>query len=388
MCAQSAPGSDTLRIVNWNIEWFGNGIQHDPSVQTAGVRTVLSGLGADVYALCEVVSADSLAAVVDDLPGEYDFVLSPYGSLADGPADPDYAGAQKLALVYRTSSVRVTGSRALMQGSSDAYYNFASGRFPFLVNAEVRGRDGGWRSVQFLVLHAKAMSDYTSCQRRRWGALQMKDTLDRYFSNLALIILGDYNDDLDASICSGDAPTAYAAFVSDSTDANHYRAVTLPLSRTGVSSINGYSSLIDHVIVSNEVAGAYVSGSARVLREEVESIVPDFEDAVSNHYPVLSKYVMDGGTLTNPAVRPAIDVQHPQIFPNPASDRVWLRWAGARQAILAYTVCNAAGAVLLEGAVRGTGSSIGLEGLAPGLYFLRVADGTGTRTTLPLSITR
>src|SRR5690606_23803338 len=124
------------------------------------------------------------------------------------------------AFVYRSSMVRNVSGRAMMKTSATAYDYWASGRFPYLVTAEVLGKDNQWRLFRFVIIHAKANSDYSSCFRRYAGALEMKDTLDTYYSDDRIVILGDFNDDLDESICPSFLSSTYADLVADSVDAN------------------------------------------------------------------------------------------------------------------------------------------------------------------------
>lgn len=379
--AAQAPADDTLTVVNWNLEWFADGETHNPATQVAGARDIMNALDADVYALCEIVNADSLESLAASLPDDYNAAVSDFGSFADSRQDPDWPEAQKLALVYRTSKVRVLQSRALMAGNPNTYYNFSSGRYPFLVRTEVKGTDGVWRAVDFVVIHAKASSDYQSCQRRTWGTIQLKDTLDNRFGTARVILLGDYNDDLDGTICSGGGTSAYQSLVQDSTDANHYRALTLPLSKAGAYSLEGYSNLIDHVIVSNELRQAYVPGSARWLKSDVLAVHPNYTSTISDHYPILTKYVMNGATL---GVGKSSSVAETlfRIFPNPATSLVFVKGPNVRSVEIS-SVDGRTG-LRTDYSPRG----IDISRLAPGAYFLRATDTDGAVQSAPLLIRR
>ena len=378
-----APVGDTLTVVNWNLEWFADGKTHNPTVQVSGARDIMNALNADVYALCEIVNADSLHSLAASLPGGFDAVVSDFGSFADSRQDPDWPEAQKLALVYRTSKVRVLQSRALMAANPNTYYNFSSGRYPFLVRTEVKSSDGTWRAVDFVVLHAKASADYQSCQRRIWGAMQMKDTLDNRFGNARVMLLGDFNDDLDGTICNSGNTSAYQPFVQDSTDTNHYRSITLPLSKAGAYSLEGYSNLIDHVVVSNELRTAYVPGSVRWLKPDVLAIYPLYTSTISDHYPILSRYVLNTTTLSTNGV--AGDPKREwHFYPNPTSDRVFVD--GPLGDFAADIIAVDGRTVQRNDAVGGNGLDV--SRLAPGAYFIRVTAPTGGTFSAPLLIRR
>lgn len=373
--------TDTLTVVNWNLEWFADGDTHNPAVQVAGARDIMNTLNADVYALCEIVNADSLESLAASLPDDYDAVVSDFGSFADSRQDPDWPEAQKLALVYRTSKVRVLQSRALMAANPNCYYNFSSGRFPFLVRSEVKGTDGVWRALDFIVLHAKASSDYQSCQRRTWGALQLKDTLDGRFGSARVILLGDFNDDLDGTICSGGGTSAYQSLVQDSSDANHYRSLTLPLSKAGAYSLEGYSNLIDHVVMSNELRQAYVPGSARWLKNDVLAVHPAYTSTISDHYPILTKYVTSAATLGLVEVDPASKTSF-RIFPNPATTTVFVNLPDSQL----VEIFSVEGRVVLR--IPDSIGGIDVSGLESGAYFLCATTKDGVVRSAPLFIRR
>lgn len=371
--AQNA--ADTLNVVNWNLEWWADGSTHYAPTQVRYTEALMNAIGADVYALEEVVNVDSLAAVSRRLQrGPWAAVVSPYGSAAASPASSSYAGAQKLALLYRTAVFRNVSSRAFLKGNPYAYSDFASGRYPFLVSGELKGIDGIWRAVSFIVLHAKAQSDDNSCARRTSGAVTLKDSLDSGMPYNRFLLLGDFNDDLKGTICTAGGVSAYKPFVDDSSDAVSYRSLTLPLSRAGVSSVNGYSGMIDHVIASDEMAAYYVPGSAQVLRTFVRSVVPSYSNDVSDHYPVRTRYVLNGrGLGTSAPAQPVV-----QLFPNPAQDAVMLTGPAGPAA---YAVYDATGRPVEAGAAS---FPIRLEvrSWAPGVYAVEVREGNGRAQTL------
>lgn len=287
----SQTGANTLDIICWNVEWFG-GSQGptDNDLQQTNVQQALQNLGADVYALEEVVDTLRLKAVVDNLPG-YAYKISYYTSSAPDPTSGNYATGQKLALVYKTSVLSNVTARGLMQSSATASSNWASGRFPFLVNADAT-INGVTRNINFLVLHGKsgdALSDYNA---RKAGADELKDTLDAQFSSANVIILGDYNDDLDISISApagGGPVTSYTTIVSDSTDADSYKSLSLPLSLAGLRSTKANSDVIDHIIVSNEMQAVFIPGSVQ-LRKDMEDAITDYAITTSDHYPVIARF--------------------------------------------------------------------------------------------------
>ena len=371
--AQTSQPQDTLEIVNWNLEFFGD-TPSDLPEEMIKTKTIMDSLDADIYALVEIVNTDSLNRLVQSLQGNYNYLVSPYGSFAASPSSINYAEAQKLVFVYRTSVVKNVTGRALLKNSPLAYNYWSSGRYPYLITADVLGKDNQWRLFRFIIIHAKAYSDFSSCSRRYEGALELKDTLDAFYPTDRLIILGDYNDDLDISICPGFSESNYSNFVKDSSDANSYKALTLPLSLSGVASIAGYPSFLDHVIVSNEVVPYYVHGSAEMLKNKVSTWASSYTSDVSDHYPVLTKYVMDQAT----GIKDANNSVSRLFYPVPASNE--LNIANNDGEYETYTIFNVDGKQLLHGKLQKNLTNISLEKISPGSYFIRLISRHAIRT--------
>lgn len=375
------PEADTLDVVNWNLDWWGSGSPLNATTQVAKTRALMNAMNADVYALCEIVNVDSFAALSNGLGnGAYASVVSTFGSFAGNASSSGYASAQKLGFIYRKSMVRNVTAKALLGGSSTAYYSFASGRYPYLVSAEVLGRDSQWRQVLFIVLHAKADADATSCNRRTDGCRELKDSLDRYYGTDRFLVLGDFNDDLDHTICSGGGPSNYLYMVQDSA---HYKSITLPLERSGAISIDGYSSLIDNVVASDEMYRYYVPGSAKSLRSFVKGMYPNYNNEVSDHFPVRTRYVLDAMMHTAVANTPTA-VTAVSAFPNPAGEEIKVRFAdgGPHR----YALLNAAGATVMTGSDEATAVLLDVRHLPDGIYCLLVYNEAGGCTAQRLNV--
>jgi endonuclease/exonuclease/phosphatase family metal-dependent hydrolase len=291
------PAAATLNVVNWNLEWFGGALgPANNDVQEQNVKTVMDQINADVYALVEIVDTARLGRLVRSLDGGYAYVVSDYSSLASSPADPDYATGQKLALVYKTSVVSNVSARGLMKSSASANSSWASGRVPFLVNTRVM-KNGTAKNISFIVVHGKAEASQSDHESRLAGATELKDTLNTYFSNRNIIILGDFNDDLDRSIYTGATLSSYDPIIKDSTDGDSYESLTLLFSQFGLNSTADFPDVIDHVVVSNEIALSYLPLSASLFNDvEMITGITDYAGTTSDHYPVLTRYLFEGAS--------------------------------------------------------------------------------------------
>ena len=294
----------TLEVVNWNIEWFGSttlGPTND-NQQEQNVKTILQNLKADVYALTEVVSEARLANIVSQMPG-YSYVISNYGSHTNTSVNPvsALAEAQKLAFIYKTSVFSNVSTTALLsQGinsaadlTNPAYNYWASGRFPFMMSADVT-LNCVTKNVKFVLVHAKANTSPTaiSYERRKKGADTLYYTLQQIYTNDNVVILGDYNDDLDQSITAGFTTTSWNVFKEDVVN---FDPLTLPLSIAGKKSTVSYNDVIDHVVVSNEMQTYYLNNTASILTD-VTSIVSNYGSTTTDHYPVFTRYRFSNST--------------------------------------------------------------------------------------------
>ena len=301
----------TLEVVNWNLEWFGstvNGPTND-NLQEQNVGTIMRSIGADLFALAEVVDTARLGSIVRSMPG-YEYVVSNYGSHTnpnETPAPPAdaLAQAQKLAFVYKTSVFSNITTQALLSiginsvgdVSTTSYNNWASGRFPFMMTADVT-LDGVAKTVRFVLIHAKANTAPTtpSYNRRKAGADELHTLLNSSYGSDNIVLLGDFNDDLDQTITDGITPptTSYVAFTTDTP--TNYKLLTLPLSLAGERSTVTHDNVIDHVVVSNELSSNFLSGSADVLTD-VSGLVSSYGTTTTDHYPVFTRYTFSALSL-------------------------------------------------------------------------------------------
>jgi len=293
--------ANTLEVVNWNVEWFGSPAAgfgpDDKALQYTNVKSVLNQLNADVFALLEVVDTLSLNRLVATMPG-YAYRVSDFGSAADNNTDPDYRLAQKLAFVYRTSVVKNPKFTAFFRSTQGtSYTNWSSGRFPFVMQADVV-LNGVTRPVTFVAIHAKANTDpvVTSYARRKAGADELKAKLDADYAGKNVIVLGDFNDDLDQTITAGIVPpiTSYSAFT---TDAVNYPSPTLQeLSLTGQKSTVGYNDVIDHVVTTKSLYNSYIRGTTEI-QTGVANTIANYGSTTSDHYPVQTRYAFVANNL-------------------------------------------------------------------------------------------
>lgn len=321
----SADYARSLDIVNWNIEWFGspsNGPVNDDTQET-NVKTALRYLDADIYAFEEVVDTIRFKRLADSMGSNYSYRISYFCSGATTPASGNYASGQKLGIIYNKNILTQVEARPFLYTSFVGYDNWASGRFPYLVTGNIN-LDGRVQPVEIYILHGKAGATVSDFQRRKNGVKEMKDSLDAHHPNAHIFIIGDFNDDLDQSIFAASPLSSYDDLIKDSTDNDSYQSISLELSRQGVGSTLNFPDVIDHQVVSNEVAPGYI-GSSIALRTDIALAVPGFLTGnTTDHYPVYGRYLLRN------VVTGVRDIRNPSknvlLFPNPAKNRITLRF--------------------------------------------------------------
>jgi hypothetical protein len=312
----------TLDISTWNMEFFGadagtiycpNGNLNyndmgpvNEDLQQTNAVSVLNKLNADIIAVEEISDINRFAATVAAIPGNYSYVCSDKFSYyfqdecTQSPSGnpPTVFGptalAQKVCVIYNTATVTpvLSETKALLT-ENYTYPNangWSSGRLPFMFVADATIA-GITSRVHVVAIHAKSGSATADYNRRKQDIIDLKATLDSQYPEANIIILGDYNDKLNGSIAAGQQ-SSYQSLV---TDATNYTPVTLALENQGCSTFNSSASFIDHMIISNDLAPAYVDNSAYVLQP---FSIPNYGNTTSDHNPIVARF--DLSKLTVP----------------------------------------------------------------------------------------
>ncbi|MFP2899864.1 lamin tail domain-containing protein [Corallococcus sp. 4LFB] len=264
------PTAVGLKVGNWNIEWFGSTAEGptDEALQLANATAVIADAGPDVMGVAEIVGVDAFNSLKAGLSGYSGLLASewPYGTTD-----------QKVGLLYKTDAVELVNSNVVLtECASDFAY-----RPPLRVDLKVI-RGGAKVDLTVMVLHMKAYADADSYARRQGAAVCLKDYLDTNLPTQNVMVLGDWNDDVDASIY-----TPYESpYLNLVNDAARYKFLTQPLSESGERSTVSNSQFIDHQLVTNELAAYYVANTTKVLKPAVVS----YKSTTSDHYPVFSQF--------------------------------------------------------------------------------------------------
>ncbi|APD07669.1 hypothetical protein UJ101_02168 [Flavobacteriaceae bacterium UJ101] len=302
----------TLDVVTWNIEWFGDesnspaaGNPDSDAIQKDKAKQIITDLNADIYTVEEIADPTLFTQLVSELEG-YDFVLSDATSY---PNDTEGV-KQQVGFIYNTTTITPKSTKVLLE-SIHPYYNggdasslndfpsddktrfFASGRLPFLMTADVT-IDGTTEEIDFVALHARANSGSAPQERydmRKFDVEVLKDSLDTYYADRNVIISGDFNDDVDVTVADiSTTTTSYDDYIQDP---SNYTVLSATLSEAGYRSYVFRENMIDHIMVTDELAAQYIDESTRVHYEFYDA---SYSRTVSDHFPVSARMALK--TLT------------------------------------------------------------------------------------------
>jgi endonuclease/exonuclease/phosphatase family metal-dependent hydrolase len=373
-------GSDeTLDVGTWNIEWFGyndNGPQN-LDLQLSNVVRIVRESQIDVWAVQEIASTAQWQRLLDELGDEWDGAV----------AETAHSGTQRIGFLYRTSVIRPTEINHIL---TDPLFRFDfAGRPPLEMRADVTLPDTTFPAI-FIVLHMKCCNDTVSgkhaWERRRDAAGWLKNRIDfTGFYRDPVIILGDYNDLVWSSTRAGFG-SPYQAFRDDN---RRYWFVTEDAELRGefsycATTTCSRGSMIDHIMVTNELFEPFVTGSARPFTEVV-SAISSYRTTTSDHMPVIARFSFDTRTSITelPGAISTFSLSAP--YPNPTYGDFRLSLQTSRAENVAIDIVDLMGRIVFSytaSTLPGeTEIALDLGSVATGIYMIRANSGMGSETT-------
>jgi len=281
-----AVGTDTtLDFATWNLEWFGD-TERGPDnedLQFENIHFVISELDMDIWSVQEVNISSRFTNLLTALNGYEGMLANDPAVQSDSAYYDDFNdNEQKIGLIYKSDIVTIENARVIL---TDYDYEFA-GRPPVEVQLTATIGEQS-QDLIVVLLHAKCCTDNESYERKKTGSEALKSYLDQTWPNEHVMVIGDFNDDVDTSISSG-KESPYQNFVDDSIN---YIFPTKELSDSSESSTVFYPDVIDHHLTSDELYELYVENS--VTSFPADDYVTDYGESTSDHYPVLSRYTLN-----------------------------------------------------------------------------------------------
>ncbi len=254
---------DGVAVMTWNLEEFPLA-----SGTISLVADITNNIHPDLLAIQEIQDPDDFETLANALP-DYQ------GIVADDPGAYMVVG-----LLYRTDTVNIGHVETLFRDDGWAFP-----RPPLAVWLTARdGGDAASFDMLLVVVHLKARLDEESQGRRQLACERLEAWIAREVSGGSetdIVILGDWNDEL------LDPPewNVFGAFL-DRPD--QYTFLTMELAEGGDYTYLPFESFIDHIMVTNDALEEYGEGTTDVL--ELERVHSNYQEVVSDHRPVLSRF--------------------------------------------------------------------------------------------------
>lgn len=304
LTGSSYPKSETFDAGCYNLSFFGSNPTNNPTqdkidLQVNNIATVVNKLDLDILGVEEVSNDDAFATLITKLPNHSSVISNRWSYSFEAP-DPNFP-PQKTGFIYDNTTATLISSRDMFVdlydkarttnpellpgypgGTPSSFW--ASGRLPFMATFDVT-INGKTERIIMIDIHAKSSSDQGSYNRRVYDVQVLKDSLDAYYANDKVIIVGDYNDRAFGSIHTGSI-SPYQPFVDDNT---RYDVLTLPLDEAGRVSFLTGTGLIDHITVTTGLLPFYITNSTDI--EDPRSYIPNYNaTTASDHMPVFTRF--------------------------------------------------------------------------------------------------
>lgn len=368
---EDIPRELTFDLVTWNIEWFGaNDLGPDPEVQMENVIEVIETINADLYALQEIANVERFNTLVDRLPDYRGFLAN-------------YSQRQKTGYLFKTAVIDSLDAGLLTDGQES--FDWA-GRLPlfFEFDAIIAGET---RRITSYNVHAKAFGDRESYFRRQNAAHSLKTYLDSEKRDENVIFIGDFNDQLNFSTYNEEV-SPYQVFLDD----EHYFAVTKLLEDRGFASylVGQFRSMIDHIIIANELVDDHIDGSQRV---ENPSYIARYISTTSDHAPVWTRFNFSRDSDDKDEEIPDSFTVKPN-YPNPFNPATTIRFSISEPAgvsIRVYDILGREVAVLADNELYNAGGHqihFDAGNLSSGAYLYRVELDSGENRTKKMMLIR
>jgi len=360
------PINETFDVVTWNIEWFGDNSNgpSDEEVQFQNVKTLISTVDADLYAFQEISNSAQFERLVSE--------MTEYGGF-----EADFSQQQKTAFMFKRSTIDSLNSGLIRQGMDS--FDWANGRLPlmFQFSANIKGSE---REIFAFNIHAKAVADQDSYNRRVDASSQMKTHLDLNHTDDNALFLGDYNDDVTVSIFDNRI-SPYQNFVDD----QNYKVITKTLSEQGATSFSDVS-MIDHITVNAVFRPDYFEGTEQVINP---FFIGSFLSETSDHFPVTTRFLFSEVTSNedNLITELPSEVTLKKNYPNPFNPTTQIEFSLPNAERVTLDVFNIMGrkvATLINNVTRNAGLNtvtFDASSLSSGVYFYRLSLTSGRQIT-------
>lgn len=343
-----------FKITTLNSEWLSCSTQDpaDDKLQITNIAKVITAINPDVVALQEVGTSSSYATI--------DTLVKKLGTAWAGKIVPWSADNcdQNQGIIYKKAKVQLVNSSLITNGGS--YSNWSSGRYPALYNLSFTVSANNSVAVSLINIHAKAMSDETSYNKRKAASEGLKILLDgSSYNTKNVMVIGDFNDYLIGTQCATMTDSPFKNFMDDATN---YKGLT-----SGLYDPSYSSPVIDNVIISNELFPTYVTNSA-TRETTATATVSSYKTTTSDHTPISTTFRFTIPT----AVSNLFEKGEISLYPNPAHHYLTIK---SDLNIEYITIYNLTGSEVIN--ANNTTDKIDVSQLPQGIYIVKLKTEKG-----------
>ncbi len=237
----------TLTVMTWNLRFFPD----KGAITQQAVIDILDNLRPDVIAVQEINDISAFVEMVEAMP-LYDFEVV------------DVTGSLDLGFIYNTCEINsLTTATTILTGQ-------VKPRPPVKWICDYRGHQ-----IDFLNVHLKCCDD--GVDERSEASLAITDYLDIQETTQSVILLGDFNDEID--------DTALEVF---NLDQERYMFVDSGIANSPSSewSYPGWPSHIDHILINQPLYDKIDT----VNTLKLEACVAFYDRNISDHRPVIANF--------------------------------------------------------------------------------------------------
>lgn len=262
-------GTDsTLEVMTWNLQNF----PKNNKTTIDYVAEVIHNLDIDIIGLQEIQCDSSFTLLIEQL-NQIDSVKAWYGYRANSDE-----WEMNLAFLYKSDEVNIGKVYEIYE---DDPYAFP--RLPLVMELT-------YNTTKIVVInnHLKAMGGEKNQARRRDACIKLDKFIEDNFSDVAVIILGDLNDD----ITEPEEQNVFWNFIEDS-DNYAFADMEIAADSTSDWSYPYWPSHLDHILITNELFDEFRNEGSTIKTITIDKHLEGGWDThyqnLSDHRPVVIK---------------------------------------------------------------------------------------------------
>ena len=240
-----------------------------------------------------------------------------------------------------------------------------------MLKAKLKLKNGLSDTIIFSNIHAKAISDISSYNRRQCGATKMTDSLNTLFPNHKIIVLGDYNDYLEGTTVSSLSVTPYKYMLD-----HGFEGITLPSKYPNQTTyVGSIDNIIDNISISDNLNALYPDSSCFIF-SEVENYISNYSNSTSDHLPVMSYFKFNFNYATSLDETPSLSKTSFFSILNPSTSNLNIYFHEAKNENFKLKIYDLTGKLIYQELVRSNSNLVqfNLTNIHNGMYLVEIGN--------------